>query len=324
MATLKKQEIIAVDTETTGLTPDSDLCGISLAWKAGQGVYVPTLSPDAGSHLDKETVLSILKEVLEDPSIKKCGHNIKFDARILGAAGVWLKGVVFDSMLASILIDPARPGHKLEQLALDLLGYRMTPISDLIGMGAEDGCLSMAEVPLERIADYAAEDADISLRLYHELLPRLRELGMEELVCRSRSPLGGGHRPDGAQRDHLRSRGAGPAGGGAFPAGPRVREKIFEYAGGEFNPDSPKQLAEVLFERLGLAPGKKTKTGYSTDIEELTRLAAQEDKNDPKTLVPGLIIEYRQLAKLISTYLGNLRDRSTPRRGESIPPFTSW
>lgn len=321
VATLKKQKIIAVDTETTGLTPDSDLCGISLAWKAGQGVYVPTLSPDAGSHLDKETVLSILKEVLEDPSIKKCGHNIKFDARILGAAGVWLKGVVFDSMLASILIDPARPGHKLEQLALDLLGYQMTPISDLIGMGAEDGCLSMAEVPLERIADYAAEDADISLRLYHELLPRLRELGMEELVCQVEAPLAVviarmEHNGIICDPEELARQGEELS-----RRVQEIREKIFEYAGGEFNPDSPKQLAEVLFERLGLAPGKKTKTGYSTDIEELTRLAAQEDKNDPKTLVPGLIIEYRQLAKLISTYLGNLRDSVNPKTGRIHSTF---
>ena len=116
--TLKEQEIIAVDTETTGLAPDAELCGISLAWRHGHGVYVPTRSPDQASHLDTEGVLRALKDVLEDPSIKKCGHNIKFDARILGNAGVWLRGVVFDSMLASILLDPGRPGHKLEQLAL--------------------------------------------------------------------------------------------------------------------------------------------------------------------------------------------------------------
>ena len=125
--------------------------------------------------------------MLEDPAIKKCGHNIKFDARILANAGVKLRGVVFDSMLASILLDPAKPGHKLEQLALDLLGYAMIPISDLIGSG--DGSISMAEVPLEKVGPYAAEDADISLRLYHQLLPQIRAAGMEELLTRVEAPL---------------------------------------------------------------------------------------------------------------------------------------
>src|SRR5690606_42022236 len=100
-----------------------------------------------------------------------------------------------------------------------------------------------------------------------------------------------------------------------------LKARIFEYAGGEFNLDSPKQLGEVLFEKLGLPAGKRTKTGYSTDIEVLTKLAAEEDKNDPKTLVPGLLIEYRQLSKLINTYLGNLRESINPKTGRIHSTF---
>jgi len=331
VATLKQQEIIAVDTETTGLGPEAELCGLSFAWKSGHGVYVPTRSPEQASHLDDATVLAALKEVLEDPAVKKCGHNIKFDARILGNAGITLRGVVFDSMLASILLDPERPGHKLDQLALDVLGYRMIPITDLIGpggKGAESGAgrtgdeaVSMADVPLARVVEYAGEDADISLRLYHALLPRIRAVGMEELLCRVEAPLAvviARMEQNGiiCDPDELTRQGE--------ELSKRVDElkaQIYACAGCEFNLDSPKQLGEVLFEKLGLPAGKRTKTGYSTDIEVLTKLAAEEDKNDPKTLVPGLLIEYRQLAKLINTYLGNLRDSVNPKTGRIHSTF---
>jgi DNA polymerase I len=317
--TLRKQELIAVDTETTGLDTNAGLCGLSFAWEPGHGVYVPTLSREKERHLDTETVLSALKEVLEDPAIKKCGHNIKFDARILANAGVKLRGVVFDSMLASILLDPAKPGHKLEQLALDLLGYVMIPISDLIGSG--DGSISMAEVPLEKVGPYAAEDADISLRLYHRLLPQIRAAGMEELLTRVEAPLAvvlAEMERNGITCDPEELMRQGEE---LSRRVEKLRARIYEYAGCEFNLDSPKQLGEVLFEKLGLPAGKRTKTGYSTDIEVLTNLAAEEDPSDPKTLVPGLLIEYRQLAKLINTYLGNLRDAIDPKTGRIHSTF---
>ncbi len=259
------------------------------------------------------------QEVLEDPAIKKCGHNIKFDARILANAGVKLRGVVFDSMLASILLDPAKPGHKLEQLALDLLGYAMIPISDLIGSG--DGSISMAEVPLEKVGPYAAEDADISLRLYHQLLPQIRAAGMEELLTRVEAPLAvvlAEMERNGITCDPEELMRQGEE---LSRRVEKLRARIYEYAGCEFNLDSPKQLGEVLFEKLGLPAGKRTKTGYSTDIEVLTNLAAEEDPSDPRTLVPGLLIEYRQLAKLINTYLGNLRDAIDPKTGRIHSTF---
>src|SRR5690606_16123757 len=132
-------------------------CGISLAWRAGHGVYVPVRSPEPSSHLDKGTVLELLRPVLEDPGIPKAGHNVKFDASVLRRAGVVMRGVVFDSMLASMLLDPHGPDHRLEDLARRVLQYEMIPIASLIG---DDASVSMDAVPLEVVGPYAAEDAD--------------------------------------------------------------------------------------------------------------------------------------------------------------------
>lgn len=318
--TLARQEVIAFDTETTDLSREASLCGLSFSWQEGHGVYVPTRSPDPDSHLDTETVLGKLRDVLEDPKIGKCGHNVKFDAGVLLEHGVRLKGVIFDTMLASILIDPGKAGHKLDQLAEEHLGYTMTPITDLIG-NADDEQLSMEVVPLEAVAPYAAEDADVAFRLYKTLAPKTEALNLDRLMKEIEAPLtvvlaqmeqnGILCEPEelARQGEELQKR------------VDELRESIVEIVGEPFNLDSPKQLAEVLFDKLGLTPVKKTKTGYSTDIEVLTKLAADEDKNDPRTLVPGLIIEYRQLSKLISTYLGNLRDAVDPKTGRIHSTF---
>lgn len=176
-------------------------------------------------------------------------------------------------------------------------------------------------VPLDQVGPYAAEDADIALRLYRELTPKLEELGMGPLLRDVEAPLvevlvemeANGVLCD---PDELRRQGKALA--------QRVEElkaQIFEIAGTTFNLDSPKQLAEVLFERLGLPAGKKTKTGYSTDMEVLGNLASQEDPSDPRTSVPRLLLEYRQLAKLINTYLENLAASINPETGRIHTTF---
>lgn len=322
VATLRSQPIISVDTETTGLERDAHLVGLSFAWQPGHGVYVPVRSSDPSAHLDEPIVVAALAPVLADPAVPKCGHNLKYDAGVLLRLGVRLGGVVFDSMLASALIDPAQAGHKLDQLALTLLNYQMIPISDLIGeraRGAEQ--LSMAAVPLDLITRYAAEDADIALRLYHRLAPQMAEMGLSALLRDVEAPLacvlaemeaiGITCDPDELLRqgDLLKLR------------VDELRQQIYAAAGCEFVLDSPRQLAEVLFDRLGLAPGRRTKTGRSTDIQVLEKLAAQEDRNDLRTSVPRLVIEYRQLAKLINTYLGNLRDSINPKTGRIHSSF---
>ena len=331
VATLERQPIVAVDTETTGLERDAVLCGLSFAWRAGHGVYVPVRSPEPERHLDEATVLTALRPILEDPAIPKCGHNLKFDAGVLLRAGVRLDGVVFDSLLASMLIDPSQPAHKLDHLALAHLSYRMIPITDLIGPqqsspggtpspgGTEP--LSMAGVPLEKIVPYAAEDADIALRLYHHLLPQVEALGLAGLVRDVEAPLSlvlarMEHHGIRCDPDELQRQGEALA-----AQVEALRRQIKEVAGCEFQIDSTKQLAEVLFDRLGLTPGRRTKTGRSTDQEVLEKLAAQEDRNDPRTSVPRLVLEYRQLNKLVNTYLGNLRAAIDPRTGRIHTTF---
>jgi DNA polymerase-1 len=318
-ATLRRQPMVSVDTETTSLARDARLCGISLAWETGHGVYVPVRSPDPASHLDERAALAVLGPILEDPDVPKCGHNLKFDARVLLAAGVRLGGVVFDSMLASALIDPSQPGHKLEHLAQARLGYEMIPITELIGSGGEQ--LSMGTVPLEQIVPYAAEDADIALRLCQHMRPQLDEMGLAALLRDVEAPLAcvlaqmetSGIRCD---PEELTRQGQILA-----ERVTELRDQVRTLSGCDFHLDSPRQLAEVLFDRLGLTPGKRTKTGRSTDIEVLERLAAQEDRNDPRTSVPRLVIEYRQLSKLISTYLGNLRQSVDPATGRIHSTF---
>ncbi|HXG23138.1 MAG TPA: DNA polymerase I, partial [Chthonomonadales bacterium] len=316
---LQRKPIISLDTETTRLGRDADLCGLSFAWTPGEAVYVPVISPNPGEHLGREVVLAALRPVLEDPAIGKCGHNLKFDAAVLQREGAKLRGARFDSMLASALLDPGQTLHKLDDLALARLNYQMIPITELIGDGFEQA--SMADVPLEKMVPYAAEDADIALRLYHALAPELEAMGMNMLMSEVEAPLTAvlaemernGILCDpvelARQREELRVRVEA------------LREQIRQAVGCDFNLDSPRQLQEVLFDKLGLASGKRTKTGRSTDIEVLEKLAAQEDRNDPRTSIPRLIIEYRQLNKLINTYLGNLRDSINPKTGRIHSTF---
>jgi len=304
VAMLKRQAIFAFDTETTGLSSDAKLCGLSFAWEHGKGVYVPVRSPAPEQHLDEATVLASLRPVLEDEALSKCGHNLKFDARMMVRAGVRLRGVVFDSMLASQLLDASQPAHKLDHLALILLNYLMIPISDLIGTPPDE--ITIEQVPLETVTTYAAEDADIALRLYQQMAPRVEAQGMTRLLREIESPLSvvlAEMEAAGIVCDPAELARQGDVLGVRVAA---LKQQIFELAGGEFSLESPKQLGEVLFVRLGLSSGKKTKTGFSTNAEELDRLAAVEDRNVPHTAVPRLLLEYRQLHKLISTYLGTL------------------
>jgi DNA polymerase-1 len=328
---LKTQRLLAVDTETTGLERDARLCGVSLAWRTGGGVYVPTLSPEPERHLDAPAVIEALRPILEDEGIGKCGHNVKFDAAVLRRHGSHLRGVVCDTMLAGILLDPAQSSHKLDNLAVSILGRDMVPISDLIDASAQmslfdapgDGAMpaTMEAVPLAKITPYAAEDADVALQLAEILLPRLDDAGMGELMSGVEGPLTSvlaemeetGILCDPAE---LRRQGQG-----LMARVDELRAEIFALVGHEFALDSTKQLAVVLFDELGLAAGRKTKTGRSTDIAVLEKLATEEDVDVPSTGLPRLVIEYRQLTKLISTYLGNLADAVDPRDGRIHTTF---
>jgi DNA polymerase-1 len=304
--TVSEQPMVSVDTETTSLNRDAELCGLSFSWKPGHGVYVPILSPNPGAHLDAETILTALKPVLENPDLPKCGHNLKFDAGILLRNGVKLRGVVFDTMFASLLIDPKQPAHNLDTLALLHLKYKMIPISDLIGEG--DAQISIDKVPLEEVVTYASEDTDIVLRLYEIFKPKLAEMGITELVQDIESPLGpilAEMEFNGIVCDKAE------LGQQSEVIGERIdqlRDEVHEVAGRPFHLESPHQIASVLFDDIGFEPVRKTKGGRpSTDVTVLEALTGKEDVNDPRTTIPGLLIEYRQLRKLQSTYLGQLQ-----------------
>ena len=334
--TLSAQEIISFDTETDGLERESTLCGLSFSWQPNQGVYVPIRSPHPEDHLDTETVLSALKPILEDPNLSKCGHNLKFDAGILIRNGVKLQGVVFDTLLASQLVDARTPSHNLDTLALLHLNHKMISFEELTATsndaanvdgtdkeGEDLGGLfdadatrqkTIDEVPLEQATVYAAEDADVALRLYHFLVPKLDEMGITALVRDIESPLApilaemeyNGIVCDKSELNRQSS---------VISELVDARQKqIHGIVGYPCNIDSPKQLAQVLFEELGFKPVKRTRGGkVSTDVTVLEALSLREDINDPKTSVPRLIIEYRQFRKLQSTYLAQLQSAIDPK-----------
>ena len=311
--TLKRQSLIAVDTETTGTDGRSDLCGLCFSWEEGQGVYVPVRSPDPSQHLSAEEVMEKLGPVLEDEGISKTLHHAKFDMQVLRHAGVELRGVVADSMIAGYLMQ--LPGVGLDAMTLALLQHEMIPITSLIGeSGRGKTQTTIDKAPLEEVAKYAAEDADATRRLTRLLLPRLDEVSMKSLFEDVEVPLArvladmewAGIRVDpdtlDQQREVLEKRIE------------ELRDEVRERAGesdSEFSPDSVMQLREVLFEKLKFPVVKRVKTGPSTDIEVLQKLADREDLDDvPERarLIPELLIEYRQLTKLVGTYLTSLKE----------------
>ena len=334
--TLSTQEMISFDTETDGLEREATLCGISFSWKPKQGVYVPVRSPQPEDHLDIDIVLSALKPILENPNLPKCGHNLKFDAGILIRNGVKLQGVVFDTLLASQLVDARIPSHNLDTLALLHLEHKMISFEELTaapdraadvdntGEEMEDlGGLfdadeakqkTIDEVPLEHATIYAAEDADVALRLYHFLIPKIEEMDITALVRDIESPLA----PILAEMEYngiVCDKAELKRQSGVISQLVEARQKeIHEIVGYPCNIDSPRQLAQVLFEDLGFKPVKRTRGGkVSTDVTVLEALSLREDINDPKTSVPRLIIEYRQYRKLQSTYLAQLQSAIDPK-----------
>ena len=322
---LKAAPLIAIDTETTALSPlNAELCGISLSVEPKRAWYIPVRSPEAAAHLDEATVLAALRPVLQDETRPKCGHNLKYDMMVLRRAGVTLRGMFHraggcDSMVASYLIDSSRSSHSLDALSLALLGHGKQSISELIGSGKEQK--SFITVPIDRATRYAAMDADLSLQLAQAMLPQLKAMGLDELFYALEMPLVevlaeleyNGVLVDPDELDRQRER----LSGRITALMREIQDRAMETIGRTFDPDSPKQLGAALFNRptdtepgLGIKPIKKTKTGYSTDAEVLEKLGSDPEITTP---IPALILEYRQLTKLVSTYLVALKDAINPR-----------
>lgn len=309
---------VAVDTETDGL--DSLACrlvGFSLATAPGRACYVPLAhTPPGGAdmlspppaQLDPATAVGLLAPLLADPAVLKIWLNAKFDIEVLARAGAPDATPIDDVMLISYALDAGRHGHGMDELALLHLGHRCIPYDEVTGTGRAR--ILFTEVPLARATDYAAEDADVTLRLWQALRPRLvpeRALALYEQIERPLVPVlvdmeRAGVLVDAAELGRLSLDFAGRM--------KTMEADIHRLAGSEFNVASPKQLGEVLFDQMGLAGGKRMKTGaWGTDSSVLQSLAEQGHD------LPARVLEWRQLAKLKSTYADALVGQINPATG---------
>jgi len=292
---LKKVKEFALDLETTSKHPVvAEMVGISFSWAEGEACYIPVSHRYLGvpEQLDKQKVIEALKPLLEDGKLKKFGHNIKYDLIVLANEGVALKGIAFDSMLASYVLDPSKRQHGLDALALEMLGHQNITYADVAGKGAKQ--IGFDEVEIEPAAEYAAEDSDITWRLTHALKARLKDETLklyEELELPLIDVLAAmeqaGVRVD---REHLKKLSRQ-----LDKDLKKLENEIYALAGEPFNINSPKQLAVILFEKLGLEGKKKT----STDMSVMEELADEHE-------LPAKIVNFRQLSKLKSTYVDAL------------------
>jgi DNA polymerase-1 len=312
---LKSSGRFAFDTETTSLdATQADLVGFSFAVEPGEAWYLPIGHSYLGmpDQLDRQMVIDRLRPLLEDPQLAKIGQNVKYDALVLRRAGIKVAGVTCDTMLASYLANPAANSHGMDALAADLLDYQTIPYSEVAGSGKKQICFS--EVEIEKAVVYAAEDADITLRLAEKLEPMVVSEDQEKLFHDVEMPLmeiltemeWDGVRIDSHFLGQLSKEMEGKLA--------ELEQEIHDLAGVNFNIASPKQLGEVLFEHLQLPRGKKTKTGWSTNVEVLTVLAAEHE-------IAARILDYRSVAKLKSTYTDALPKMVHPDSGRIHASF---
>jgi DNA polymerase-1 len=324
---LKRAGEFAFDLETTSLDPRlAEIVGLSFSFRDHEACYIPVghVAPRPASEdslfaeetgtaprpgqLPRAAVLERLRTLLEDAALRKVGQNIKFDMQVLATHGIGVAGIWFDTMLASYCINPSRSGHGLDALAQEHLNHRMISYSDITGGGKDQK--NFAQVEIEPASRYACEDADATWLLRRKFEPVLAECGMEQLFHSIEMPLV----PILAEMENhgvlLDTR---LLAGLSTDFSARLAElegRIFSLADGPFNLNSPKQMGEVLFERMGLQSGKKTKgkTGFSTDNEVLTALADDHE-------IARLILDYRGVSKLKSTYSDALPRLVNPRTG---------
>lgn len=313
VARISEHSRLVVDTETTSIMPRwAEIVGYSFCFRPGEAYYVPVRAPAGEPQLAPELVRDALKPVLENPAIEKVGQNIKYDMVVLRGAGIELRGAGFDTMVADFLLDPGERAHNLDDMARRHLRHTNISIESLIGKGKNQ--IQMDQVPVALIAPYAAEDADVPMRLMSILKPRLAEEGLETLFTTLEMPLievlaeleFNGIRVDGDRLRELDQQ--------FVTRIAELEKEIYAIAGGEFNIDSRLQLGKLLFETLQLPVLKKTKTGPSMDAEVLEDLA----KLHP---LPAKVLEYRQNTKLKSTYIDSLQELIHPQTGRVHSSF---
>ncbi len=318
----RKAGFVAFDTETTSLNPvRASLVGFSLAVAPGEACYVPLAhrapggaEPGSGSRqIPLAEALDLLRGLLEDESVLKIGQNIKYDMAVMAGLGIAIRPHD-DTMLMSYVLDGGGQGHGMDELALSHLGHATIKFADVAGSGKAQTTFDF--VALDRALDYAAEDADVTLRLYRALKPRLlqeRLVGLYETIERPLAPVVAAMERAGVKVDAGELRRLSEDFARRMAA---LEAEIQRLAGRTFNVGSPKQLGEVLFDEMGVGEGKKGKTGaYATGAEVLEELAAQGHK------LPARVLDWRQLAKLKSTYADALGAEIDPRTGRVHTSF---
>lgn len=309
-----------IDLETTSAEPMlAEIVGLSFAFREKEAFYVPVRCPEQNQiEFTREEALASLKSIIENPALKKCGQNIKYDMLVLRRAGINLKGLDFDTMVAAYVINPGARHYNLDALAENYFSYIKIPTSELIGSGRSQKC--MDEVPLNLISRYACEDADFTLRLRKVLAPKVESLGMEKLLKEIEIPLIAvlaEMEYNGVSLDmpFLQNM------SGNLEIDLRnIEKEIYECAGEQFNINSPQQLGKIIYEKLkvhehaGIKRIKKTKTGYSTDVVTLERLANSHP-------IIQKILDCRQVMKLKSTYVDALPSLVNPHTGRVHTSF---
>ena len=296
---LEKKKSFAFDVETTSKRPVwARLVGISFSFEDGNAFYLPLAHRYLGvpEQLEFKAVCEKLKPILEDKSIKKCGHNIKYDLIVMSNEGIALDGVDFDTMIASYLLNPSSRGHGLDALTMEYFGHKNLTYKEMTGTGSKE--IGFDEVEVDRATEYAAEDSDMTWRLKGKLQPQLKdstlklykEIELPLLEVLAEIELNGVY-VDRKLLKELSSK--------IDKQLLHLEKDIYVLADEEFNINSPKQLSVILFEKLKLPVVKKTKTGYSTDVSVLEQLAVEHK-------LPEQVLSYRQLAKLKSTYVDAL------------------
>ncbi|MDH3390475.1 MAG: DNA polymerase I [Desulfobulbaceae bacterium] len=316
---LEKADLMVLDTETSGLDPFSaELVGLSVCVDPGQAFYIPMGHKDdegkpVAGQLSRKEVLKSLQPYLEDEKLPKLGHNLKFDYSIIKkqGRGVTLKGPLWDTMIGAYLLDPGRRTFKLDDLCRDFLDLKLTSFSEVTKGDKRDD--SFVYVPLEDAKNYSCEDVYGACLLWKEFRPKLKTLKLWPLFADLETPLVpilaemelAGIKVDTHLLQELSEE------FGAKLA--ELEKEIYRLAGEEFNINSPRQLGDILFDKLKLPHGRKTKTGYSTDVKVLEKLSFHE--------LPQAMLIHRNLSKLQSTYVENLAGLVHPKTGRVHTSF---
>ena len=304
-------ELFAFDTETTSLDyMRAEIVGVSFAIEPGRAAYVPVAHDYVGAptQLDRDTVLARLRPLLEDPNKAKLGQNLKYDMSVLANHGITLRGIRHDSMLESYVLDSTATRHDMDSLALKYLGHHTIHYSDVAGKGAKQ--IPFAQVALEQAGPYAAEDADITLRLHRQLWPQLQaQAGLRNIYEELEIPLVpvlSRMERTGVAIDRAMLK---LQSGELARRMQELEQRAYSAAGQPFNLGSPKQIQEILFDKLGIAALRKTKTGQASTGEDVLEELAEIHP------LPRIILDYRGMSKLKSTYTDKLPEQIDARTG---------